>query len=79
METEWLRENFQHNNIFDNTAAASELGFRYTIDWQTGVRRIVDWLDARGRINDADEPVFYQRLLDAWQSLGKELAGRVSG
>ena len=79
VEAEWLRENFQHNNIFDNAAATADLGFRYTIDWQTGVRRIVDWLDARDRINDADEPAFYQRLLDAWQSLGRELAGRMSG
>lgn len=66
-EAEWLRENFQYNNIFDNRAAADELGFRYTIDWQTGVQRIVAWLDERNRIHDRDEPAFYQPLLDAWQ------------
>lgn len=67
-EAEWLRENFQHNNIFDNRAAAADLGFRYTIGWQTGARRIVSWLDARGLITSSDEPTFYQPLLDGWRS-----------
>ena len=28
---EWCKENFQYNNIFDNTAAKADLDFRYTI------------------------------------------------
>ncbi len=77
-EAEWLRENFQHNNIFDNAAATTDLDFRYTIDWQTGVRRIVEWLDARGRISDADEPAFYQPLLNAWQQVSVDLGHRLA-
>jgi nucleoside-diphosphate-sugar epimerase len=69
-QAEWCRENFQHNNIFTNAAAKRDLGYKYTIGWQEGVRRIVAWLDARGQINGQDEPAFYARLLTAWQKIG---------
>ncbi|MBX2999927.1 MAG: NAD-dependent epimerase/dehydratase family protein [Caldilineaceae bacterium] len=72
-EAEWCRENFQYNNIFDNRAAAEDLDFRYTIPWMEGVRRIVAWLDERGRITDVDEPPFYQMLLDRWQQIPAQI------
>ena len=75
----WIRENFQHNNIFDNSAAAQDLGFRYTVNWQTGVERVVAWLDARGQISAADEPAFYQRLLNEWPLSVEVLAAKLSG
>jgi len=73
-ETEWCKENFQYNNIFDNRAAHADLGFRYTIPWQEGVRRIVAWLDARSRISDEDEPPFYAPLIEAWRRAETRLA-----
>ncbi len=72
-EADWCRENFQHNNIFDNRAAEQDLDFRYTIPWAEGVRRVLDWLDARGRISAADEPAFYQPLLDNWSQAGADM------
>ena len=66
-------ENFQFNNIFDNSAARTDLNFQYTIGWEAGVRRMVDWLDAHGRIeNSADDP-FEDRLLDRWQRLDEQM------
>jgi nucleoside-diphosphate-sugar epimerase len=76
-EAEWCRENFQYNNIFDNRAAEDDLDFRYTIAWMEGVRRVVAWLDEGGRITGADEPPFYQRLLDSWRQVGAEMQARL--
>ena len=72
-QTEWLKENFQFNNIFSNQAAINDLDFRYSISWQDGVRRVVAWLDDRGRIDGSDEPAFYEPLLSAWQQSGKDM------
>ncbi|KPK61815.1 MAG: epimerase [Planctomycetes bacterium SM23_32] len=66
-------DNFQFNNIFDNSAAARDLGFRYTISWLEGVRRTVAWLDEHGRIDGSDDP-FHDRLIAAWQRLGEDMA-----
>ena len=66
---EWCRENFQYNNIFDNAAAKADLNFRYTIPFVEGVRRIVNWLDARGRIHDRDEPEIYNEIIEKWRHL----------
>jgi nucleoside-diphosphate-sugar epimerase len=70
---EWCVENFAFNNIFDNAAARADLGFRYTIPWVEGVRRVVDWLDAHSTVEDVETPPFYDRLLDAWDRLGTDL------
>lgn len=73
-EAEWCRENFQYNNIFDNTAAKTDLNFRYTIPFVEGVRRIVDWLDAHGRIHDKDEPEIYDKIIERWRHLSTKAA-----
>ncbi|MBN1642197.1 MAG: NAD-dependent epimerase/dehydratase family protein [Anaerolineae bacterium] len=66
----WCVENFSHNNVFDNGAARRDLGFSYTVRFSEGVRRVIDWLDARGAIDGAETPPFYERVLRAWQQLG---------
>ena len=73
-DAEWCKENFRYNNIFDNRAAHTDLGFRYTIPWQEGVRRVVTWLDERDMITDEDEPAFYAPLIDAAKRLRKGMA-----
>ncbi|MDZ4768254.1 MAG: NAD-dependent epimerase/dehydratase family protein [Chloroflexota bacterium] len=65
--------NFYGNTIFDNTAAKTDLDFRYTIDWKTGVRRTVAWLDANGRILNSDDDPFDDRVLDAWARLSRQM------
>ena len=68
-EAEWCKENFQYNNVFDNTAAKADLNFRYTVPFIDGVRRIVAWLDARERIHDRDEPPIYGEIIEKWKHL----------
>lgn len=77
-DAEWCKENFQYNNIFDNAAARADLDFQYTIPWQEGVRRVVAWLDERELITGDDEPVFYERLIDASRRLRERLASEMS-
>lgn len=69
-----VAENFQFNNIFDNTAARTDLGFQYTIPFTEGVRRIVAWLDARNRIENSDDDPFDDRVISAWQWASDQMA-----
>jgi len=64
-----VAENFQFNNIFDNTAARTDLDFRYTIPWKEGVRRMVAWLEANHRIENSDLDPFEDHLIEHWQAL----------
>jgi nucleoside-diphosphate-sugar epimerase len=68
-----LAENFMFNNIFDNTAAKSDLGFAYTIPFTEGVRRVVGGLDARQLIQNSDEQTWYDTLAAAYGRIGASL------
>jgi len=68
----------QYTNIFDTTAARRDLGFRYTIPWVEGARRVVAWLDAHGRIADSDADPFDDQVIAAWNSLGTAMAARLA-
>lgn len=61
-------ENFQFNNIFDNTAAKTDLDFRYTIPWKEGVRRMLTWLKANDRLENSDLDSYEDRLIESWQA-----------
>lgn len=74
---EWLVENFQYNNIFDNTAAYTDLDFQYTIKWQEGVRRIVVWLDEHDQIENSDDHPFYDRVINTWERLGDNMGSEL--
>jgi nucleoside-diphosphate-sugar epimerase len=76
---EWCAENFQFNNIFDNTAAHADLNFHYTIKWIEGVKRVVDWLDAYRQIENSDNHPFYDRVISTWERLGENMAKELSG
>ncbi|MGQ9608178.1 MAG: hypothetical protein ACUVWN_02675 [bacterium] len=41
----WTYENFQYNNISDNTAVRNDLDFQYSIKLLEGVSRVIRWLD----------------------------------
>ncbi len=71
--------NFQFNNIFDNTRACADLGFRYAVPWVEGVRRTVAWLDANHRIGDSDEDPAYDRIIAAWREAGAGMGRRLEG
>jgi nucleoside-diphosphate-sugar epimerase len=71
--------NFQFNNIFDNSRARADLGFRYSVSWVDGVRRTVAWLDANHRIGDSDGDPAYDRMIAAWREAGEEMGRRLEG
>lgn len=75
---EWTAENFQFNNIFDNTLAKLELNFRYTIRWVDGVKRVVNWLDEHNQIENSDDHPFYDRVISAWERLGDSMGKELS-
>lgn len=68
-----VAENFQFNNIFDNSAARADLNFRYTIPWIEGVRRMAAWLDEHNAVENSDLDPFDDRLIAAWQSSGRNI------
>lgn len=64
-----VSDNFQFNNIFDNSAARVDLGFQYTISWKIGVRRVLDWLEQnRPPVTPADADIDDQ-IIAAWRHL----------
>ena len=76
---EWCAVNFSHNNIFDTTAAKTDLGFRYTISWEEGGHRGYNWLKERDLIENSDDYPFYDQVIEAWQRLGDGMAHELKG
>jgi len=74
---EWCVENFRYNNIFDNTAAKRDLGFRYSVKWADGIADVVRQLDASGLIDNAEEAVWYDRVVEEWESRSAAMAERI--
>jgi nucleoside-diphosphate-sugar epimerase len=72
-------QNFQYNNLFDNSAARADLDFRQTIPFVEGVRRVVAWLDAHGAIEDSDADPHDDRVIAAWERLGAGMAADLNG
>jgi hypothetical protein len=66
-EAEWCVENFRHNNIFENAKAKRDLGYRYTVKFEDGARKCLDWLRANNQIEDSAKYPFYDRIVDAWR------------
>jgi hypothetical protein len=75
-------ENFQYNNLFDNSKAKRDLGFRYTVKFEEGVRRCLEHLSRKGGVEDSDRYPFYDQVVEAWTrhitALEAELAGVIA-
>ncbi len=79
-EKAWItRENFRFNNVFDTAAARADLDFRPKVSLDDGVRRIVAWLDARGRIPAPTGNDWEDRLIAAWERHGAAFAAECAG
>ena len=66
-QAEWCLENFRHNNIFDSAKAKRDLGFRYTVRFEEGVRRCLEYLDRHNLVENSDQHPFYDRIVEAWR------------
>jgi nucleoside-diphosphate-sugar epimerase len=71
-----VADNFQFDNIMDNSRAREELGYRYTTRFEDAVRRIVPNLEAQNKIQDSGDPslAWYDAILDAWARHGAAMA-----
>ena len=58
---------FSYNNLFDNTAAREDLGFRVTIPWVEGARRTIKWLEENRMLEKCEDFPLYDRVIDAWR------------
>ncbi|SFR52070.1 NAD-dependent epimerase/dehydratase family protein [Halogeometricum limi] len=65
--TRMLRDHFRYSTVFDNEKAKRDLGFEYTVDFETGVRRTVEWLDDHDAVEEPDGRTFSDRLAAAWR------------
>jgi nucleoside-diphosphate-sugar epimerase len=78
VEAEWCRENFMHNNIFDNSKAKRDLGFKYTITYEEGVRKCITYLQQHNMIEKCDNYPFYDRIVREWHDLETELIDHIT-
>ena len=60
-------ENFRFHNIFDNSAAHRDLGFRQTIPLHQGLPRLISWLDSSGGVADSDLDPLDDRIIETWR------------
>ena len=66
-------ENFQYDNIFDNSKAHRDLGYQYTITWKEGVRRMAKWFEEHNKWPGCDENSLEDRLIEAWDHIGPDM------
>ena len=59
--------NFSYNNLFENTAAREDLGFRVTIPWVEGARRTIKWLEDNGKLEKSEDFPLYDQIIEAWR------------
>jgi len=76
VEALWCRENFMHNNIFDNTKAKRDLGFRYTVTYEEGVKKCIKYLESHNLIENSDNYPFYDKIVNEWRTAERELRNR---
>ena len=71
-------ENFQFDNIFDNSRAHRDLDYKYTISWKEGVQRMAKWFDDHKKWPDSNEHPLEDRLIDAWDQLNEDIIRIIS-
>lgn len=76
--TRMLREHFRFSTTFDNDKARRDLDFEYTIDFETGIARTVEWLEEYDRIDDWRSEPFDDALVDAWRSATSDVVTEMS-
>ena len=70
--------NFQYTNIFDNSAAQTDLGFEVTIDWKTGAKRTYDWLEEHGQIESWRSFPLYDHVLASYKKQCSEMVASLA-
>lgn len=60
-----LRRVTQYSFYYDNSKAARDLDFAYTIDWASGIERVVEHYDEHGESGTDSDPI-EDRIVEAW-------------
>lgn len=71
--------NLRYNNLFDNTAAKEDLGFRVTIPWVEGARRTIEWLEEHGQLERSEDFPFYDQIIATWRQAIDSLTPLLGG
>lgn len=70
-------EIFEWPSVFDNSKIKRDTNYTgQTVSFKEGVRRTVDWLEAKGRIVDSDTEDYEDRLVAAYQAQTGQLPRR---
>ncbi len=70
-----LPSNFMYANLFDNRSAMEDLGYRYSIDFRTGAKRVLAWMEANGKTGAEPDPD-YDRTIERWEQLTEDMVAR---
>jgi nucleoside-diphosphate-sugar epimerase len=75
--TDMLVDHFQFSTVFDNAKARRDLDFEYTVSFEEGGRRTVDWLDENDEIAswDAEND---DAIVEAWRDATDNAVERVT-
>jgi len=76
--TDMLMDHFRFSTVFDNSKARRDLGFEYTVSFEEGVRRTVEWLEDEGEIEPWDSEND-DELIDAWRDATASFQDAVGG
>jgi len=73
-----LYEHFRLTPTFDNSKARKDLEFEYTVPWEEGIRRAVEWIDVNeGHADESLDPSD-DCILEAWRACSRDLAAAVN-
>jgi len=75
----WCDLNFKFDNILDTSAARRDLGYRYRITWEEGVRRILASHQSRGLLSGNGQDPLYDAIIGAWERLTEAMRREVAG
>lgn len=75
--TGMLVDHFQFSTVFDNAKARRDLDFEYTIEFEDGIARTIEWLEERDRIDPWDDGND-DAVIEAWRDATGEFQDAVA-
>jgi len=76
--TDMLMDHFRFSTVFDNAKARRDLGFEYTIGFEEGVRRTVEWLDEHDDVDPWDSEAD-DELIEEWRDATASFQRSIGG
>jgi len=70
---DWIRDNIQYTNIFDNAPAKQDLGFRITLTLDKLMQRCLGNPKPLAQLSGAPDYPVYDQIIEAWQKHEDEM------